>query len=109
MNDQQQNNLNQSGQDKLINKAQSTTNENVDLSGLYLSKNKLQTFAELQEDKNSDNSEEGNGITSSATDDQQLNSNGAADTDSASTAAQKTYGDIELNKGLEAQAKDEES
>ena len=47
--------------------------------------------------------------TVSGVDDLQSNSDGAAGTDRAGTAERKSYGDIELNKGLEAQAKDEES
>ena len=47
-------------------------------------------------------------ITESGVDDLQSDNNGAAGTDRAGTAERKLYGDIELNKGLEAQAKDEE-
>ena len=48
-------------------------------------------------------------VSATGVDDLQSNSDGAAGTDRAGTAERKTYGDIELNKGLEAQAKDEES
>lgn len=97
MNDQQQNNLNQSGQDELINEAQEAinTNENVTSSAANLSKSRLQT----QED---------NSITSSGINELQSSSINAVDTERADTPEQKTYGDIDLNKGLEAQAKDEE-
>lgn len=97
MNDQQQNNLNQSGQDDLTNEAQDAANpnENVTSSAVNLSKSKLQN----QDD---------NSVTSTGNNELQSNSNSAAATDRAGTAEQKTYGDIDLNKGLEAQAKDEE-
>ena len=110
MNDQQQNNLSQSGQDE-TNKAQgvANTNENTDSSAVYLNSSSLQTQAELQQDKKGDDSKEDKSITSSGVDDLQSNSNGAAGTDRAGTAEKKTYGDIDLNKGLEAQARDEES
>lgn len=42
-------------------------------------------------------------------DDLQSNSDGAAGTDRAGTAERKTYGDTALNKGLEAQAKNQQS
>ena len=109
MNDQQQNNLNQPGQDE-TNEAQAAanTNENTDSSAVYLNNSSLQTQAEPQQDKKGDQSKEDNSITSSGVDDLQ-SSNGRAGTDRAGAAEQKTYGDINLNKGLEAQAKDEES
>ena len=98
MNDQQQNNLNQSGQDDLINEARdaANTNENVPSSAVNLSKSRLRT-------------EDDNSITSSGIDELQSNNDDLAATDKAGAAEQKTYGDINLNKGLEAQAKDEES
>ena len=110
MNDQQQNKLSQSGQDE-TNKAQgaANTNENTDSSAIYLDSSSLQTQAELQQDKKGDYSKEDKSITSSGIDDRQSNSDGAAGTDRAGTAEKKTYGDIDLSKGLEAQARDEES
>lgn len=98
MNDQQQNNLKQSGRDDLTNEAQDAANknENVTSDAVNLSKSRLQT----QDD---------NSITSTGINELQSNSNDVADTDSAGAPEQKTYGDINLNKGLEAQAKDEES
>ena len=109
MNDQQKNNLSQSGQDE-TNKAQgaANTNENTGSSAIYLDSSSLQTQAELQQGKKGDHSKEDKSITSSGVDDLQ-SSNGTAGTDRAGAAEQKTYGDINLNKGLEAQAKDEES
>ena len=108
MNDQQQNNQDQPGQDRSTNedRASSNTNENIDTSALYLGNSSLQSEAEFQQDKKGDHSQEDNKITSSGVDDLQSNSDGAAGTDRAGTAERKTYGDIELNKGLEAQAKD---
>ena len=109
MNDQQRNNLNQPGKQEK-NKAQgaANTNENADSSAVNLDNSRPQTQAEPQQDKKGDQSKEDNSITSSGVDDLQ-SSNGRAGTDTAGAAEQKTYGDINLNKGLEAQAKDEES
>jgi len=110
MNNQQENNLSQSGQDE-TNKAKgaANTNENTDSSAVYLDNSGLQTQAELQQDKKGDHSKEDKSITSSGVDDLQSNSNGAAGIDRAGAVEKKTYGDIDLNKGLEAQARDEES
>jgi hypothetical protein len=110
MNDQQQNKLSQSGQDE-TNKAQgaANTNENTDSSTVFLNNSGLHTQAELQQDKKRDPSKEDKSITSSEVDGLQSNSDGAAGTDRAGTVKKKTYGDIDLNKGLEAQARDEES
>ncbi|WP_018617362.1 hypothetical protein [Segetibacter koreensis] len=103
MNDEQQNNLNQQGQEE------KDKNENLDTSALYLGDSRLQTKSEFEQNKKSDHTKEDNKVTSSGIDDLQSNSDGAAGTDRAGTAERKAYGDIELNKGLEAQAKDEES
>ncbi|HKG70084.1 MAG TPA: hypothetical protein VKA92_14520 [Segetibacter sp.] len=112
MNDQQQNNLSPSVQDE-TNKVQgaANTNENTDSIAIYLDSSSLQTQAELQhqQGKKGDHSKEDKSITSSGVDDLQSNSNGAAGIDRAGAVEKKTYGDIDLNKGLEAQARDEES
>ena len=111
MNDQQQNNLRPTRPEDLINETgtNSNTNENTDSSAIYLDSSSLQTQAELQQGKEGDHSKEGKSITSSGVDDLQSNSNGAAGIDRAGAVEKKTYGDIDLNKGLEAQARDEES
>jgi len=83
--------------------------ESIDTSGVYLGDSKLQTKEEFELDKKGDHTKEDNTVTSSGDDDLQSNSDGAAGTDRAGTAERKVYGDIELNKGLEAQAQDEES
>ncbi len=111
MNNQQQNNLRPTRPDHLANEpeANSNTNEHPDTSALYLGDSSLQSEAEFQQNKKTDHTKEDNKVTSSGVDDLQSNCDGAAGTDRAGTAERKTYGDIELNKGLEAQAKDEES
>ncbi len=103
MNDEQQNKRNQAGQQD------GNKNENIDTSAIYLGNSMLQSDAEFNQDKKGDHTKEDNTVTSSGVDDLQSNSDGAAGTDRAGTTERKTYGDIELNKGLEAQAKDEES
>lgn len=108
MNDQQQNNLT----DHLTNEAQGNSNADkdpTDTSALHLGNYIMQSKEEFQQDKVSDHSKEDNMVTSSGVDDLQSNGDGAAGTDRAGTAERKTYGDPELNKGLEAQAKDQES
>ena len=109
MNDEQQNSRNQPEQSHLTNEAEiSNKNQNTDSSSLFLGDSSLQTPDEFKEDKTkSANKDEQ--LTSSGVDDLQSNSDGAAGTDRAGTAERKSYGDIELNKGLEAQAKDTES
>ena len=111
MNDQQQKNIRPTRPDDLTNETETNlnTNENTDSSAVYLNNSRLQTQAELQQDKKGDHSKEDKSITSSDVDDLQSNSNGAGGIDGAGTAEKKTYGDIDLNKGLEAQARDEES
>ncbi|MEJ7681265.1 MAG: hypothetical protein WKG06_26140 [Segetibacter sp.] len=111
MNDQQQNNLRPTRPDHLTNEteANSNTNESTDTSAVYLGNSSLQTKAEFQKDKKGDHTNEDNTVTSSGVDNLQSKSDGAAGTDRAGTTERKTYGDTELNKGLEAQAKDEES
>lgn len=111
MNDQQQNNPGPTRPDHLNNEteANADTNEGTDTSAVYLGNSSLQTGVEFQQDKNGNHSKEDNMVTSSGIDDLQSNSDGAAGTDRAGTAERKTYGDTELNKGLEAQAKDEEA
>ncbi|CAA9484684.1 MAG: hypothetical protein AVDCRST_MAG96-1194 [uncultured Segetibacter sp.] len=107
MNDPQQNNQDQPGQDALANEGpgSSVTNENTNTNAVYLGDSSLQRGAAFEQDKKTDHSkEEDDAVSSSGVDDLQSNSYGAA-----ATAERKTYGDTELNKGLEAQAKDEES
>jgi len=84
----------------------SNVKEDTDTSAIYLGESSLQP--EVEKDKSS-NSSKKDTITSSGVDDLQSNSDRAGGTDRAGTDERKTYGDIELNKGLEAQAKDEES
>ena len=82
--------------------------ENNDTSALYLADSKLQTSEEFEKDKHGDHSKEDDKITVSGEDDAESNSDKAAGTDRAGTTERKTYGDTELNKGLESQAMDEE-
>lgn len=89
--------------------ANADTNEGTDTSAVYSGNSSLQSGAEFQQGKNGDHSKEDNTVTSLGIDDLQSNSDGAAGTGRAGTTERKTYGDTELNKGLEAQAKDEES
>jgi len=84
-------------------------NSNRDENGVFLGDSSLQTPREFEKDKKENHSHEGNTVRASDVDDLQSNSDGAAGTDRAGTAERKPYGDTELNKGLEAQAKDEES
>jgi len=111
MNDQQPDNERQAGKDFLTPAFEEpvNTNEGQDTDALYLNNSSLETEAEFKQDKKSDHLKEDDRITSSGIDDLQSNSDGAAGTDRAGTAERKIYGDPELNKGLEAQAKDAES
>ena len=84
-------------------------NSNRDENGVFLGDSSLQTPREFEKDKKENHSHEDNTVRASDVDDLQSNSDGAAGTDRAGTAERKPYGDTELNKGLEAQAKDEES
>jgi hypothetical protein len=84
-------------------------NNDTDENGVYLGDSSLQSGQEYDSDKNKDHSKEDNTATASGVDDLQSNSDGAAGTDRAGTAERKTFGDTELNKGLESQAKDGES
>jgi hypothetical protein len=102
MNHQQQNNQNQVGGNE-------NANENTDTSAVFSGSSSLQSDDEFKQDKKTDHTKGDNKITSSGVDDLQSNSDGAAGTDRAGTTERKAYGDVELNKGLEAQAKDEES
>ena len=104
MNNEQQKNLNQQDQDDINNEGQGTQSD-----AIYLNDSSLQTKSEAEQDKKEARQKKEDTIVSSGVDDLQSNSDGAAGTDRAGTAERKTYGDIELNKGLEAQAKDEES
>ena len=108
MNNQQQNNQNAPGRDQLTNETEDISNKNADSNAVYLNNSSLQIPAEFEQDKKSDQTKQGNSSTSSV-DDLESNSGGLAGTDRAGTAERKAYGDVELNKGLESQAKDEES
>ncbi len=109
MNDQQQSDQMKPEQDNLASKATAVNiKDDTDTSALYLGTSSLQTQAEFLGNKKSDHSKEDSNVTSSGVDDQQSDSVGIARTDRAGTRERKQYGDIELNKGLEAQAKDEE-
>lgn len=102
MNDQQQNNY----RENLAKKAEHDNDPNA----IYTGEGSTQeTKEEFEQDKKSDHTRDDNKITASGVDDPVSNSDGAADTDRAGTFERKIYGDPELNKGLEAQAKDEES
>lgn len=81
------------------------TSEN---SEIYLGDSSLQTPEEFEKDKSHSTDQGDKDILVSTTDDLQSNSDGAAGTDRAGTAERKPYGDTELNKGLESQAKDSE-
>lgn len=83
-------------------------NNNTDENGVFLGASTLQTPEEFAKDKNQDHSREDNSVSGSGVDDLQSNSDGAAGSDRAGTAERKPFGDTELNKGLEAQARDEE-
>lgn len=83
-------------------------NSDTDENGVFMGDSRLQTPEEFEKDKKQDHSKEDNQVTASGVDDLQSNSDGAAGTDRAGTAERKPYGDTELNKGLEAQARDEE-
>ena len=84
-------------------------NSDRDENGLHAGNSTLQTPEEFVADKHKDHSKEDNSITASGVDDLQENSDGTAGTDRAGTAERKEFGDTELNKGLESQAKDGES
>ncbi len=83
-------------------------NYSKDENGLFSGNSTLQTPEEFVKDKHQDHSKEDYRSTAAGVDDLQSNIDGAAGTDRAGTAERKPYGDIELNKGLEAQAQDEE-
>lgn len=85
------------------------TDDKTDPNGVYLSDSSLQSPEEFEKDKHRDHSKEDNTIVAPGVDDLQDNSDGAAGTDRAGTTERKPYGDTELNKGLESQAKDGES
>lgn len=84
-------------------------NNNIDENGLFAGDSTHLTTEDYEKDKHGDYSEDDNTVISSGVDDLQFNSGGAAGTDSVGTAERNLYGDTQLNKGLEAQAKDEES
>ncbi len=84
-------------------------NNKTDENGVFLGDSSLQTPQEFEKDKNRNYSGEDNSVSASEVGDLQSNSDGAAGTDRAGTAERKPFGDTELNKGLESQAKDEEN
>ncbi|MCW3082164.1 hypothetical protein [Segetibacter sp.] len=83
-------------------------NSNTDENSLFKGNSMLQRPAEFEKDKKQHHLQEENMLSASIVDDLQTNSDDAAGTDRAGTAERKPYGDTELNKGLEAQARDEE-
>jgi len=83
-------------------------NENTDTSALHLADSTLQNKEEFELDKNQPHADDAN-ITVAGIDDLKSDSDRAAGTDRAGTAERKPFGDTELNKGLESQAKDGES
>lgn len=103
---------NQSQNDNSIsvnaNSSANAGNTNTDENGVFLGETSLKTPKEFEKDKNRNHSNEDSSISASGVDDLLSNSDGAAGTDRAGTAERKPFGDTELNKGLEAQAKDEE-
>jgi hypothetical protein len=82
-------------------------NSNTDENGIVMAEGSLQTPDEFKKDRKHDGSKEDNSVTASAADDLS-NSDAAAGTDRAGNAERKPHGDTALNKGLEAQASDEE-
>lgn len=108
MNEQQEDNL-QSTDDAENNEGITKPGAEEDTSALYFGDTKLQSQSEFTKNKKSDHTKEDNSMTAGGVDDTESNSDGAAGTDRAGTFERKKYGDTELNKGLEAQAKDEES
>lgn len=83
-------------------------NNNADENGVFYGYSRLQTPEEFIKDKNLDYYKDDNLVNASGVDELPSNSYGAAATDKAGTAGRKRFGDTELSKGLEAQAKDEE-
>ncbi|MCW3108555.1 MAG: hypothetical protein JWQ09_3061 [Segetibacter sp.] len=107
MSDQSQNERDQQNNVSVnANSSANAGNNNTDENGVYSGNSRLQTPDEFENDKNKNHSKEDNIVTASGVDDLQSNSDRAAGTDRAGTAERKPYGDTELNKGLEAQAKD---
>ena len=90
-------------------KSNSDKQDNIDASAVYLADSHLQTKEEFEQSKRIDHTEEDNKFSASDTSNASSESERAAGTDRAGTAERKTFGDTELNKGLESQAKDEES
>src|SRR3954463_13134462 len=89
-----------------LNSSANAGNNEIDENAVYLGDSSLQGPGEYDQDKNKNRANEDDRVTASGVDDLQSNSDGAAGTDRAGTAERKNYGDIELNKGLEAQAQD---
>lgn len=84
-------------------------NNDIDENGVSLGKSNLQTPKEVAKGKKQDNAPEGDSNINSGVDNLQSNDDSAAGTARAGTAERKPFGDGELNKGLEAQARDEEA
>lgn len=102
MDNQQQNNY----RENLAKKAEHDNDPNA----IYTDEGStLETKEEFEQDEKSNHTKDNNKITAAGVDNLLSNSDGAAGTDRAGTFERKIYGDPELNKGLEAQAKDEES
>lgn len=85
----------------------SNTKETADTSTIYFADSSMQTKAKFDQNKKADDTKD-NKFVASAGKDIKSDDASAAGTDEAKTAEQKTFGDTELSKGLEAQAKDEE-
>lgn len=108
MNQENNTPINQDNTDK---EAGNSTNskDDTDTSAVYFGDSKMQTKEEFEQSQKIGHTKEDNEVTSSGgNDDLRSNNDGAAGTDRAGTAERKMYGDTELNKGLEAQAQDEE-
>lgn len=104
MNNQEQNNPDLMEQDNLVKEAKnsSNTNDSTDTNAVSFGDSQMQTKEEFPQNKKSNNT-----VTSSDQDTQSYNEEPIG-SDRAGTTERKTYGDTELNKGLEVQAKEEE-
>lgn len=89
--------------------AGSAKDNSADTSAIYFGDSRMQTKEEFEQNKKRDHSKEDNTVTSSHVEDTQSDVENAEGTERAGTAERKNFGDIELNKGLESQAKDEEA
>ena len=105
-NDMQSNGTNNTDDDR---NRSSNTKETEDTSAIYFGDSTMQTKAEFEQNKKADHTKEDDTFAASATEDTESDIARAAGTDRAAAADGETFGgDTELDKGLEAQAKDEE-